>query len=191
MTRSTPPAHFDRLYRANADPWQLSSSPYEAAKYAATLQALPRERYAAALEIGCSIGTLTTHLATRCDTVLGVDVVEAPLITARERCAHLPGLRFERRAIPAEWPEGQFDLIMLSEVLYFLSIEDLHAVARHAAASLLPGGTVMLVNWRGPNDGTMTGDAAALTLLQALPAQWRCENAVLLPHYRIDLAERP
>ena len=191
MTGSTPPSHFDRLYRASGDPWQLSTSAYEAAKYAATLQALPRARYAAALEVGCSIGTLTERLATRCDAVLGVDFVEAALVTARARCAHLPGLRFERRAIPAEWPEGRFDLIMLSEVLYFLSIEDLHAIAQHCGSALMPGGTVMLVNWRGPNDGTMAGDAAALTLLLALPAGWRCQNAALLPQYRIDLAEGP
>lgn len=191
MTRSTPPAHFERLYREKPDPWRLASSDYEAAKYAATLEALPRERYARALEVGCSIGTLTERLATRCNAVLGVDLVEAPLAAARARCAHLPGIRFERRAIPAEWPAGAFDLIVLSEVLYFLSVGDLHAIARHCAEALLPGGTVMLVNWRGPNDGTMTGDAAALTLLQALPAAWRCETAALLEPYRIDVAERP
>lgn len=191
MTRSTPPAHFEQLYREKADPWHLSTSEYESRKYTATLAALPRARYTRALEIGCSIGTLTERLAARCDTVLGVDLVEAPLAAARARCAHLPGLRFERCTIPAEWPEEQFDLIMLSEVLYFLSVEDLHGIAWRCGASLLPGGTVMLVNWRGPNDGTMTGDAAALTLLQALPERWRCETAALLPQYRIDMAERP
>ncbi len=100
-------------------------------------------------------------------------------------------MRFEWRAIPSEWPPGRFDLIILSEMLCFLSTEELHVCAWFCAVSLMPGGTVVLVNGRGPSGGSMTGDTAALTLLQALPEPWHCENAALLPLYRIDVAQRP
>lgn len=61
MTRhatSLPPDYFDVRYAADPDPWNFAGSPYERDKYAATLAALPRERYASALEVGCSIGVL-------------------------------------------------------------------------------------------------------------------------------------
>ncbi len=103
-----------RVYRANADPWNFASSPYEAAKYRATLEALPRERYTNAFEAGCSIGVLTAQLAPRCERLLCIDLSEAALAQARERCAALPQVRFERRMLPGEFPmaDGPFDLIV-------------------------------------------------------------------------------
>src|SRR6478609_8966907 len=65
MSTSLPPDYFERVYREADDPWRFASSPYEAAKYAATLAAVPRARYRNAFEIGCSIGVLTERLAGR------------------------------------------------------------------------------------------------------------------------------
>ena len=55
------PAYFDGIYAASGDPWRFASSAYELSKYALTLEALPRERYPQALEIGCSIGSSLTN----------------------------------------------------------------------------------------------------------------------------------
>ena len=68
---SLAPEYFEDVYNANDDPWNFASSEYEAAKYAATLAALPREKYASAFEIGCSIGVLTEKLAARCENLAG------------------------------------------------------------------------------------------------------------------------
>lgn len=182
---SVPASYFDRLYSVRPDPWDLAGSTYEAGKYAATLEALPPRRFARGLEVGCSIGTLSALLAPRCQDFLGIDHAEAPLAEARRRC---PQGAFHRMAAPGEWPAGGFDLIMLSEVLYYLGLADLHALARRCEESLLPGGVVLLVNWRGGNDGTMSGDAAALGFLAALPADWSARNLALGPRYRMDIA---
>ena len=152
-------AHFDRLYAADPDPWKFATSDYERDKYAATVAALPAARYDAAFEIGCSIGVLTRQLATRCGTVLGVDIAQAALDQAAIRCADQPGVRFARMAVPDAWPPGTFDLILWSEVLYY--IPDRRAAATRTRDSLRPGGAVVLVNWHGPTDGFCTGDAAA------------------------------
>ena len=64
------PEYFDALYTADPDPWNFAASPYEQAKYALTLNAMPKPRYRSALEVGCSIGVLTRLLASRCDTVV-------------------------------------------------------------------------------------------------------------------------
>ncbi len=124
---SLTPEYFDDVYRANADPWNFASSPYEAAKYRATLDALPRAKYANAFEAGCSIGVLTAQLAPRCERLLSIDLSDAALAQARERCATLPQVRFERRALPGDFPDadGPFDLILISEVGYYLAMPDL------------------------------------------------------------------
>src|ERR1039457_5637267 len=83
--RSCGASHFERLYAASDDPWHFRTSPYERKKYAATLAALPSRRFASALEVGCSIGELTSLLATRCNSLIGIDIAEAPLVAARAR----------------------------------------------------------------------------------------------------------
>ncbi|AMR28674.1 methyltransferase [Hymenobacter psoromatis] len=141
------PNYFDDVYRANEDPWAFASSPYERTKYADTLAALSRPHYERAFEIGCSIGVLTAQLAPRCGQLLSVDVSEAALAQARQRCARLPQVMLRRLQVPKEFPEGQFDLIMLSEVGYYWSPADLARAADLLLAALPPGAQLLLVHW--------------------------------------------
>ena len=115
------PEYFDALYTADPDPWNFAASPYEQEKYALTLNAMPKPHYRSALEVGCSIGVLTRSLASRCDAVVAIDAAQTPLVEARRRCADLPGVRFEQMFVPEQWPDGVFELILLSEVVYYLS----------------------------------------------------------------------
>jgi cyclopropane fatty-acyl-phospholipid synthase-like methyltransferase len=115
-TKTLGPAYFDAIYAADPDPWKFASSEYERSKYAVTLATLPKSRYVNALEIGCSIGVLTRQLASR---LLAVDASAAPLAEARRRCSRFSNTRFEQMFSPKEWPEGTFDLILLSEIVYY------------------------------------------------------------------------
>ena len=71
VTERVGPAFFDDLYAADPDPWDFETSPYEAAKYDATIAALEGRRFASGLEIGCSIGVLTDRLRAHCDDAAG------------------------------------------------------------------------------------------------------------------------
>jgi predicted TPR repeat methyltransferase len=188
MTRSWGAETFDRLYAASDDPWRFETSAYEREKYAATLAALPPGRFAAAFEAGCSIGVLTRALADRCDRLLAVDVSEAALRLARARCFG-QNVRFARMALPHDWPEhDRFDLMLFSEVLYFLDATDLRCLAERSRDSLANGGTVLLVNWTGETDTPTTGDAAAELFIAASGlAATRQSRA---PGYRLDLLRR-
>ena len=75
--------------------------------------------------MGCSIGVVTYQLATKCDSLLGLDISERALDIARARCANLPGVKFARITVPEEFPDQVFDLILVSEVAYYWSVEDL------------------------------------------------------------------
>ena len=142
--------YFDGMYAAAADPWGFEERWYERRKYAISLAMLPRERYRAAFEPGCSIGVFTRMLAPRCGTLLAWDLAAAAVKAAAARTADLPHVRAEQRDIPGQWPSGRFDLIVLSEVLYYFGDHDLVGVLKHAAASLEPDGTLLAVHWRHP-----------------------------------------
>ena len=186
MSTYTDPAHFDRLYGADPDPWKFATSDYERDKYAATLAALPDRTFTRCYEVGCSIGVLTRQLAPRCDAILGVDVAEAALVSARERCADQPCVMFERAFVPDDWPPGTFDLILFSEVLYYLGIDGLQDAARRTEACLSPGGVVVLVNWRGNTDGACTGEEAAELFIAATPGLMP-RAPVRAEKYRLDV----
>ena len=57
--------------------------------------------------------------------------------------------------VPHEWPDDVFDLIVLSEILYFLSPADIIALADRTLATLEADGLVLLVNWRGVVQATL------------------------------------
>jgi len=163
---------FDDFYASGPDPWGFESRWYEKRKRAALIAALPRQRFAAALELGCSIGVLSAELAERCDTLLGIDLVERPLVQARERLAGWPGITFERRTVPGDWPDGSFDLIVLSEVGYYCSVHDLRRLLERCRASLTPDGVLVACHWRHPvAEYPLTGDAVHAQLTHVVGLQ--------------------
>ena len=194
MNESHDPAHFERLYQTNPDPWDYQTSRYEADKYCHCLSVLGEKRFANALEVGCSIGVLSALLAVRCDAMLGLDVVEQALDAARARNASRPWVRFQRMHVPTDWPAGRFDLIVLSEVLYYFVPADIDRIAERVLNSLDPGGTVLLVNWLGHGDDPLSGDDAAARFLAAVSDRLTMvqqDRRPGDPGYRVDLLRAP
>ena len=158
---SLPARYFEDLYgrAAEGDPWRFRTSAYEAAKYAATLEFLPRPRYAMALEVGCSIGVFTGHLADRVDHLLAIDIARAALDQARQHCSHHRNVRFSQVDLLASIPTGPFDLITLAEVAYYWTTADFDRVLRSLLRELNRGGELIMVHWRGAvPDYPQTGD---------------------------------
>ena len=181
-----PPGYFDAIYAADPDPWRFAASEYERLKYAATLTALPRSRYRHALEIGCSIGVFTRALAQRCDAVTALDVARAALDQAQARCRDVPGVAFALMQVPAAWPAGRFDLLVLSEVVYYLDRADVARLARRAAGCLEPGADIVLVHWLGDTHYPLTGDEAADLFMDAVSDFATPTLAERSEHYRLD-----
>jgi SAM-dependent methyltransferase len=164
VTTRLPDAYFERMYARNDDPWELSTRWYEQRKYAITLALLPNRRYRHAFEPGCSIGTLTALLARRCDQVTAVDLVGAAVGAADARLREA-GCReqvtLDRSSLDEPWPHGPFDLLVLSEVAYYLDSDALAAVLRRECPRLQPGANVVAAHWRhAVADYPLSGDAA-------------------------------
>jgi 2-polyprenyl-3-methyl-5-hydroxy-6-metoxy-1,4-benzoquinol methylase len=183
---SIPPSYFDELYAGEHDPWNFETSAYEQSKYDATLAALPRSRYRRGLEVGCSIGVLTARLAGRCRKLLAIDVSEKALAAARERCRALANIDFEKISAPAGWPAGMFDLIVLSEVVYYLDAGDVSWLAERVGTSIEPGGDVLLVHWIEATDYPLSGDEAATLFMKALGGSARRIRQERTQAYRLD-----
>jgi trans-aconitate methyltransferase len=152
----TPPEYFERLYQAHDDPWGFASRWYEQRKYDLTVASLPSERYRSGFEPGCSIGALTERLASRCDRLLAVDHVKATVAVAARRLAPYPQVRVEQRTVPDDWPEGPYDLLVLSEVCYYFDVDELRKLVGRAQRSLQTNATIVAVHWTGQTDYPLT-----------------------------------
>ena len=151
--------YFEQKYTANIDPWNFRTSEYERDKYQTTLRALTRQTYENGLEVGCSIGVFTRLLRPHCEHLLAIDTSETAIEAAKN--ANEAGVKFRVATLPDEFPEGLFDLIVLSEVLYYFSEPDLERVARACANALTPTGEIILCHWLGETDYPLTGEAAS------------------------------
>lgn len=155
---SLPASYFDEFYAGGDDPWGFTHRWYEQRKYALTLAALPQPRYTAAFEPGCSVGVLSSLLAQRCATVLATDVAQAALDQAALRVP--ANVELIRWGLGQQWPARTFDLVVLSEVGYYLDGPDLSVALGSAVRALTPLGTLLAVHWRHPvSDYPQSGDA--------------------------------
>lgn len=182
---SLPPDYFEELYSADIDPWAFRTSVYEKAKYAATLAALPKQGYASALEIGCSIGELTVLLAQRAGHLTAVDTSMVALHAAKKRCTGCHNVSFVQAHVPRGSWAGHYDLIVLSEVLYYLDPVDLARLAEQLLSACSPGTDIIMVHWTGTTDYPLTGDEATSQFLQHVPCS--TVKAEKTAHYRLDV----
>ena len=189
MAESLPRKYFEDVYAAREDPWNFAESEYEKAKYRETLGTLDRATYGRALEIGCSIGVQTAMLAARCEHLLAIDISEQALDKARLRCRDLPNVEFFRMAVPDEYPAGQFELTILSEVGYYLAKPDLVRLADRIARQTYEEGELLLVHWLPlVPDYPLTGDEVHTLFLEQ--GDWVSVANSRQEQFRIDLLRK-
>ena len=182
--------YFENLYARSPDPWAFETSPYERRKYERTLGVLQghQRAYRVALEVGCSIGVFTAMLAPLCDELQAIDVSEKAVVAARERLAGAPQVRVERRRLPEETPEGPFDLVVASEVLYYWPEEVMLAALQRFEEVLAPGGMLLAVHWRKETKTyPLQGDEVHELLLKY--THLLNTTTIVEAEYRLDLFE--
>lgn len=155
------PDYFRRMYAADIDPWGFDRRWYERRKYALTLASLPSERYRHAYEPGCANGSLTELLAPRCDRIDATELVAEVATRAAERLGELGHVSVRCAAFPAWWPDEPIDLLVLSEIAYYLREPGRAVVDERIRASLAAGGEVVAVHYTGATDYPMHGREVA------------------------------
>ena len=135
--------HFESLFAGGSDPWRYTTA-YEARKYEQTLSLLPSHPIGRALEIGCAEGHFTAALAARVDALVAADISSIALERAADRCAQRQNVSFMRLDLARDALPGGNDLIVCSEVLYYVGgVDDLGSVGRKLCDALRDGGRLL------------------------------------------------
>jgi 2-polyprenyl-3-methyl-5-hydroxy-6-metoxy-1,4-benzoquinol methylase len=190
-------AEFETLFRERADPWNYTSA-YEQTKYERTLSLIP-EGIGSALEIGCAEGHFTVQLAPRVRTLTACDIADTALHRAASRCREFSHVRFTRLDVARDRLPGPVDLVVCSEMLYYVgSLPLLQTVAQNLAAALTRHGYLVMAHmnllvddphhsgfdWQLPFGGKVIGE-----VFQRL-ATLRLVTELQTPLYRIQLFQR-
>lgn len=180
------PEYFDAMFAKTDDPWLFKSRWYERRKRVLTLACLPSERYRYGFEPCCANGELSAHLATRCDRLMVSDGVDRAVVLARERLKHLPNVEVCKAWLPIEWPREKFDLIVLSEFLFYVKPAIVEEITNRAQRSLTAGGVILACHWRHPIQGCeFNGNDVHEALRQFIRLPNQC--SIVEPDLRLDV----
>lgn len=179
---------FEALYEASPDPWNYASSDYEREKYAATLAAIGPGPFARALEVGCSIGVFTELLAPRCERLVAMDFAPSALALAEERLGERADVELLCGSFPEQAPAGRWDLVVCSEILYYLQRPALREAIAWLEQALSEGTRVVVVSWRGPGETEPLRGDWVHDKLQTRLGPWHDLDA-RRPSYRLDRFE--
>ena len=173
--------HLQSLYADSHDPWDFENSAYEQSKFKATCEALSRDHYEATFELGCGNGQLARHLSEVSRDYTGMDAVDTALAAARKV---VPAGTFLTGYYPCPLPDGAFDLIVLSEILYFLDHKGISLLAVDIGAHW-PNAEVVCVTWLGQSGNELQGGDAVLAFMSACSTHV-FEGVAKTENYRID-----
>ncbi len=127
------------------DPWRLQTQSFERARHETILSFVGSDRsYARGLEFGCAAGALTERLAPRCRELLVVDVVPAAIERGSSRLKEHTNIAWRVADIATFTSSTSFDLIVVTEVLYYLGGgRTLRRTIRNLTRLLAPGGVLV------------------------------------------------
>ena len=88
-------------------------------------------------------------------------------------------------SFPEQSPAGEWDLVVCSEVLYYLDPPALEQATEWLRERLLEGATVLAVDWRGPTTTEPHDGDEVHELLRERLADWHALEG-RQPGYRLD-----
>jgi SAM-dependent methyltransferase len=186
---ATPAGYFEAFWAKGDDPWEHGTRWYETRKYDLTAAALPRPHYRRSFEPGCGSGFLTQRLAGRSDEHVAMERHPRGVAATARLCDGLPTVTAVEGTIPADWPPGRLDLIVLSEVLYYLDAADLDAALERVDESLAAGGDLVVVHFRSPvAEHTWTGDEVHSRV--RIRTGWEVVLEAVDPEFRLEVLHR-
>ncbi|MGD9657675.1 MAG: polysaccharide deacetylase family protein, partial [Methylocystis sp.] len=143
--------HADAISYWNAvfaapDPWRYDSA-YETRKRERIVSLVAPDVFDAALELACGEGHLTHLLAERVRRLEATDISSVAIERARERCAERENVSFRQSDLLRDPITGPYDLIVCTEVLYYVpNIADLDRTIERLAGALNPSGALLLAH---------------------------------------------
>jgi len=132
--------HFETLFATQPDPWKYTIG-YEQTKYEQTLSLLPAKKIKRALELACAEGHFTAQLAPRVQSLIATDISQIAVGRTAQRCAQFSHIQFKQLDMAIDPLPESLQLIVCSEVLYYIGgWENLQNFAQKAVNALESGG---------------------------------------------------
>ncbi|MBK0064108.1 MULTISPECIES: class I SAM-dependent methyltransferase [unclassified Acinetobacter] len=145
--------YFNQLYEQNDDPWSYADRWYEHRKRAICLSLLLHDQYKKGLELGCSNGIFSQQLAERCQHLVCIDANERAVYLAQQRLSSAAHVKILQKQLPDNFPEDHYDLIVISEIGYYLTRNELLKLIDLCQRNLTDNGMILLCHWRYPIEG--------------------------------------
>lgn len=134
---------FWESYFEHEDPWNYGS-PYEQEKYGRQIALLPQAPIGKALELACAEGFFARLLAPKVGALISTDISATAVARASERCRDFDNIEWRTLDLSADSIPSDMDLIVCSEVLYYLDdADELARVTARLADALAPGGSIL------------------------------------------------
>jgi trans-aconitate methyltransferase len=189
--RPTATADFEAIYRADPDPWRTLTDPYESHKRERTLAACGEGPFASACDLGAGTGVLAAALAPRCDRLLALDGAPTAVAEAQRRLASFPHAAARVATLPDGLPTGPLDLVVASEILYYLDDGAFRMVLDWLPEALMLGGRAVAVHWTGSAPDLRRSADEVGTALTTTPGLRMVEDgAGSTEGFRLDILER-
>jgi len=188
------PPDFEALYGREHDPWRVGSSWYEQRKLAVVAATLRQPHYAAAWDPACGTGHLARHLASIADRVLATDGSARAIEISRATCRGLASVELQTWLLPSAPPDrGPFDLVVLSEFVYYLPPTERRAALDTVRRLSRPHAEVLAVHWRHrPHDAYASGEETQREIVADLSGHgWSHAVRHVDEHFMLDVMERP
>lgn len=141
-------AGFSAKFAGDDDPWRTFSNRDEAVKRAAIIHALGAGPLGRVLELSSGNGSNSAAiapLARRLDATEGT--AEGTRLTGHA-VERWPRARALQLPLPARAPRPTYDVIVIAELLYYLTPRDMALVAHDVARTVRPGATLVLAHHR-------------------------------------------
>lgn len=185
---------FESLYRSapTGDPWDFDRSPEEQHRFDQVVDALGPGRFDRGLEIGCSTGQLTRRLAERATQIVAIDTSASAIEVALRTCAGLDGVQLRVGHVPDGLAdvEGDFDLIVVSDIGYYFSEAGLEDLIRVLADRAAPGATLLAAHWLGGSPDHVL-DATTTHRVIADALDWHHTSSNTSTTHQFDRWRRP
>ncbi|MBA96675.1 MAG: class I SAM-dependent methyltransferase [Sulfitobacter sp.] len=172
----------ERKYWKCTDPWLLQTDPLGHEICNAIYSALSKETYRSAVELGCGNGALAGRLRQRCDNYVDINGAAKALLAARQSVS---GRGKIRREFPCPLPDGDHDLIILSDILYFLDADEIRELAKQISQSW-SGAEIISFTYFPEDPQVVNGGNAFEIFKQALAADFTFKTTKHASGYQID-----
>lgn len=155
------PPDFDAMYAADPDPWNVRDSWYERRKESVVLALLARERYDHAWDAASGTGDLALALSRRCERVTASDASPRAVALTGDLLSGVSASVVANRLPEVPALAEPPDLVVLSEVLYYLPEADRLRALEAVGAAARPSAELVVVHWRHhPDDAFLAGAVA-------------------------------